>query len=140
MYDGFCKDCKTTPNLYIRVASKHRISLTRVFCSSDFTINGHDFTNLKLSFLPSFQSSYILLGFPALKRLEVVIHRDINSFTMRDFTIQCNRESRRISFMLFDAHKMNQIIVTQARNKKNHKDVYLIFLHCIEELAAVNSH
>ena len=44
--NGSYKDCKTAPNLSIRVASEQRISTTKLFCPTTFTIDGHDFTDL----------------------------------------------------------------------------------------------
>jgi hypothetical protein len=104
--------------LSIRVASEHRISTTKLFCPTMFTIDGHDFTNLQFRVLPHFKGSNIILGLPALKKLEVAIHPILNSFTMGNYTIHCNRESRRIFCLIVDTDKMNQIIVKQARNKK----------------------
>ena len=78
--------------------------------------------------LPHFKSPDIILGLPALNQLNVVIHPSLHIFTMGDFTINCNRKSRRISFMIVDSDKMNQIIVKQARNKNNPSDVFLIYL------------
>jgi len=69
--------------------------------------------------------------------MEVVEHPNLNSFTMGDYTIQLNRESRRISCLIVDTGKMNQIIAKQARNKKDPMDVFLISLHFDEELATV---
>ncbi len=74
-----------------------------------------------------------------MKRLNVVIHPSLNSFTLGDFTIQCDRESRRISCLIVDTDKMNQIIAKLARNKKDPLDVFLISLHFVEELAIVKS-
>ena len=48
MANGFYKDCKPAPKLAIRVASKQRISTTKVFCPLYFTIYGHEFTNYNL--------------------------------------------------------------------------------------------
>jgi hypothetical protein len=62
MADGFYKDCKTAPKLAIRVASEQRISTAEVFCSSVFTIDGHEFTDLQFTVLPHFKSSDIILG------------------------------------------------------------------------------
>jgi hypothetical protein len=121
------------------VASEQRISTTKLFCPTVFTISGHDFTDLQFRVLPHFKGSNVILGLPALKKLEVVIHPNLNTFTMGDFTIQCNRESRKISCLLVDTDKMNQIIVKQARNKKDPADVFLISLHFVEELATVKS-
>jgi hypothetical protein len=42
----FYKDCKTVPTLAIRVASEQRISTTKVFCPTFFTIYGHEFIDL----------------------------------------------------------------------------------------------
>jgi hypothetical protein len=44
--NGFYKGCKTAPKLFIRVASEQRISTTKLFCPTVFTIDGHDFTDL----------------------------------------------------------------------------------------------
>jgi hypothetical protein len=79
------------------------------------------------------------LGLPALKQLNVVIHPSLNTFTMGDFTINCNRESRRISFMIVDYDKIDQIIVEQAINKKNLSVVFFISLHFAEDCASVKS-
>jgi hypothetical protein len=79
------------------------------------------------------------LELPALKQLNVVIHPRLNTFTMGDFTVNCNRETRRISCMIVDSDKMDQIIVKQATNKKDPIDVFLISLHFGEDLASIKS-
>jgi hypothetical protein len=137
--NGFYKGCKTVLKLSIRVASEQRISTTKLFCPTTFTIDGHDFTDLQFRVLPHFKGSDIILGLPALKKLEVSIHPSLDSFTVGDFTVQCNRESRKISCLIVDTDKMNQIITKQARNKKDPVDVFLISLHFAEELATVKS-
>ena len=53
--NGFYKDCKTVPKLSIRVASERRISTTKLFCPTMFTIEGHDFTDLQFRVLPHFK-------------------------------------------------------------------------------------
>ena len=121
----FYKDCKTVPKLAIRVASEQRISTIKVFCPSVFTIVEHEFTDLQSRVLPRFKSSDTILGLLALKQLNVVIHPSLNTFTMGGFTINCNCESRRISCIIVGSNKMDQIIVKQARNKKNPSDVFL---------------
>ena len=110
-----------------------------MFCPSVFTVDGHEFIDLQFRILPHFKSSDIILGLPALKHLGVIIHPSLNNFTMGDFTINCNRELRRISCMIVDSDKMDQIIVKQARNKKNPSDVFLIPLHFAEDLTSVKS-
>ena len=89
--------------------------------------------------LPHFEGSNIILGLPALKQLNVVIHPSLNTFTIEDFTINCNRESRRFSCMIVDSDKIDQIIVKQARNKKDPSDFFLISLHFAEDLVSVKS-
>ena len=79
------------------------------------------------------------MGLPALKKLEVAIHPNLNSVTMGDCTVRCNRESRRISCLIVDTDNIDQIIAKQARNKKDLVDVFLISLHFSEELATVKS-
>ena len=69
----------------------------------------------------------------------MIIHPSLNPFTMGDFTINCNRESRRICCMIVDSDKMDQIIVKQAINKKNPSDVFLMSLEFAEDLASVKS-
>ena len=138
MTNGFYKDCKTVPKLFILVASEQRISTTKLFCPTMFTIDEHDFTDLQFRVLPHFEESDIILGLPALKKLEVAIHPNLNFLTMGDYILQCNRESCRISCLIVDTDKMNQIIVKHARNKKDPVDVFLISLHFAEELATVN--
>jgi len=54
----------------------------------------------------------------------MVIHPSLNTFTMGDFTINCNREARRNSCMIVDFDKKDQIIVKQARNMKDPSDVF----------------
>ena len=58
---------------------------------------------------------------------------------MGDFTIQCNRESLRISCRLLDSDTTNQIIIKYARSNRNSTDVFLISLHFVEEPAAIKS-
>jgi len=112
--NGFYKDCKTASKLAIRVASEQRIYTTKVLCPSVFTIYGHEFIDLQFRVLPHFKSSDIILGLPASKLLNVVIHPSLNTLTIRDFTINCNLESRRISCMIVESNKMDQICVKQA--------------------------
>jgi hypothetical protein len=139
MTNSFYKDCKIVPKLSIRMASGQRISTTKVFCPTVFTIDGHEFTDLQFRVLPHFKGSDIIFGLPALKKLQVVIQPNLTSFTMGDYTIQCNRESHRISCLIVDTDKMNQIIAKHARNKKDPVDVFLISLHFAEELATIKS-
>ena len=120
------------------MASEQRISTTKLFCPTIFTIDGHEFIDLQFRVLPHFKGSdIIILGLPALKKLEVAIHPNLNSFTMGDYRVQCNRESRIISCLIGDIDKMNQIIVKQARNKKDPVDVFLFSLYYVEEHAIV---
>jgi hypothetical protein len=84
--NGFYKDCTTVPKLSIRVASEQRISTTKLFCPTAFTIDGHDFIYLQFRVLPHFKGSDIILGLPALK-LKVPIHPNLHSFTMGGYTI-----------------------------------------------------
>jgi len=119
------------------VTIEQRISTTKLFCPTVFTFDVDEFTYSQCRVLPHFKGSDIILGLPALKKLEVVIHPNLNSFSMGDYTIQRNRESRTISCLIVDNEKMNQIIAKQARNKKDPVDVFLISLHFAEELAMV---
>ena len=84
------------------------------------------------------KSSDIILELSALKQLGVVIHPSLNTFSMGNYTINCNRESCRISCMIVDSDEMDQIIVKQARNKKNPSDVFLKSFHIVEDLATMN--
>jgi len=79
------------------------------------------------------------LALPALNKLRVVIHPSPNIFNMGNFTINCNRESRRISCMIVNSDKMDHIIVKHALNKKNPSDVFLISLHFAEDLVTIKS-
>ena len=92
MANGFYKYCKTALKLAIKMASDQRISTTKVFCPSVLTIDGHELTDLQSRVLPHFRSSDILSVLPALKQLNVVIHTSLNTFTLRNFIIKCNRE------------------------------------------------
>ena len=140
MTNGFYKDCKIVPKVFIRVASEQRLSTTKLFIPTVFTIDGHDdFVDLQLRVLPHFKGSDVILGLPAPKKLEEAIHPNLNSDTMGDFIVQCNRESRRISCLIVDTDKMNQIIAKQAQNMKDPVDVFLISLNFAEELATVKS-
>jgi hypothetical protein len=141
MANGFYKYCKTvSPKLATRVASEQCISTNKMFCPSVFTIDVHDFNDLQFRVLPHYNKSPdIILGLPALKQLNVVIHPSLNTFTTGYFTINCNRELRRISCMIVDFDKMDQMIVKHARNKKNPSYVFLISLHFAEDLASVKS-
>ena len=94
MANVFYKDCKTDPKLAIRVANEQRISTTKLCCLSVFIIDGREFTDLQFRVLPHFKSSDIILGLLALKKLNVFIHLNSNNFTMGDFTLNCNRETR----------------------------------------------
>ena len=90
--NGLYKDDKIVPNLSIRVASEQRISMTKVFGPTVFTIDGHEFIDLQFRVLPHFKGTDIILELLALKKLEVAIHPNMNSFTMGDCTVQFNRE------------------------------------------------
>ena len=67
----------------------------------------------------------------------MVIHPRLNTSTMGDFTIKCNRESCIISYMIVDSDKMDQIIVKHARSNKNPSGIFPISLHFAENLASV---
>ncbi len=54
MDNGLLKKCKTTPKLAIRLGRAQRISATKIFCPSVFTIDGHDLINLQFRVLPHF--------------------------------------------------------------------------------------
>jgi hypothetical protein len=131
--NGFYKDCKTIPEVSIRVVGEQRLSTTKLFCPTVFTIDGHEFTDLQFRVLPHLKGSDIILGLPALKKLEEAIHPNLNSFSMGDFIVQCNRESRRISCLIVDTDKMNQIIAKQTRNKKYQAVVILISLFLLKK-------
>ena len=60
--NGFYKDYKTAPKLAIRMATEQRISTTKVFCPSGFTIDGHKFTYLRFRVIPQLKSLDIILG------------------------------------------------------------------------------
>jgi hypothetical protein len=111
-----------------------------VFCPSIFTIDKHEISDSQFRVLPHFKSSDIILGLPALKRLGVVIHPILNTFNIGDFTINCNRESRRISCIIVDSYKRDKIIVKEVRNKKNPGGVFLISFFFAEDLASVKSY
>jgi hypothetical protein len=68
-----------------------------------------------------------------------VVNPSLNTFTMGDFTIHCDRESRRIFYIIVDYDKINQINVKQARNKKSPSNVFVISLHFTEKLVTVKS-
>ena len=67
----------------------------------------------------------------------MVIHPSLNTFNTGDFTINCKRKSRRISCMIVESDKIDNIIVKQARNKKNSSDVFPISLHFVDDLTSV---
>jgi len=58
---------------------------------------------------------------------------------MGNFTINCNRESRRISCMIVDSGKVDQVIVKHTRKKINPSGVFLISLNFGEDLATAKS-
>jgi hypothetical protein len=58
--NGFNTNCKTASKLAIRVASEQRISTTKVFCPSVFTIDGHALTDSQFRVLPHLKSSDII--------------------------------------------------------------------------------
>jgi len=62
MANGLYQICKAAPKLAIRVGCEQRSSTTRVFCPSDFTIDGHEFTDLQFFVLPHFKSLDFILG------------------------------------------------------------------------------
>ena len=113
--------------------------MTKVVCPSVFIIDGRKFVDLQFRVFSHFKKSDIILGFLALKQLGDVIHPSVNTFSMGNFTINYNRESRRISCMIVDFDKSDQIIVEQARNKENPSDVFLISLHFAEYLGQYSS-
>ena len=70
MANGFYKDCKTSSELAIRVASEQRISTTKMFCPSVFTIDGHEFTDLQFRVRSHFKRSDNILGLLAFKAVK----------------------------------------------------------------------
>ena len=117
--NGFYKDCKTALKLTIRSASEQRISTTKMFCPSVFTIYGHEFPDLQFRVLSHFKSPDIILGLLALKQLNVGINPSLNIFTIDDFTINCNRETRRIICMIVNSDKMDQKLLSRPEIRKN---------------------
>ena len=72
---------------FSRGTSEQLISTTKVFCPTVFTIDGHEFTDLLFRVLPHFKGSDIILRLPALKKVEVAIHPNLNSFRMKEYTV-----------------------------------------------------
>jgi hypothetical protein len=59
---------------------------------------------------------------------------------MGDFTINCNRLSREMYWLLVESGKMSKIFVKQARNETNPTDdCFLTSLHFAEDLAIIKS-
>ena len=65
--------------------------------------------------------------------------QNTKTFLSTSYRVQCNRESRRVSCLIVNTNKMNQIIAKQAQNKKDPVDVFLISLHFAEVLATVKN-
>ena len=98
--NGFYKYCKTSLKLSIQVDSVYHIYTTKVFCPSVVTIDGHEFSELQFRVLPHFKSLDIILGNTSFKEVGCGLYTSLNTFSMGDFTIRCNNESRRISCMI----------------------------------------
>jgi len=62
-----------------------------------------------------------------------------NEFTMKNATVDCHREPRRISCLLVETTKMDKILIKQSRNKKNPADIILISLRIKEDLETIKS-
>ncbi len=69
----------------------------------------------------------------------MTIHPSSNEFTVKNATVVCHREPRRMSCILVDASKMEKTMVKQSRNKKNPLDVFMISLQFKEELDTIKS-
>ena len=67
------------------------------------------------------------------------IYPSSNEFTVKNATVACHREPRRISCLLVDTAKMDKILIKQSRNKKNPADVFLISLQFKEDLETIKS-
>ncbi len=89
--------------------------------------------------LPHFKSSDIILGLSALRDLDVTIHSSSNEFTVKNATVVCHREPRRIICILVETSKMDKILIRQSRNKKNPSDVFVISLEFKEDLDKIKS-
>jgi len=109
--NGFYKYCKASPKIVIRVANEQRIVTNKIFCPSVFTIDGQEFSGLQFRVLPHSKSSDIILGLLALGDLDVTIHPNSNEFTVKNASVACHREPTRISCLLIDTTKMDEILI-----------------------------
>jgi ssRNA-specific RNase YbeY (16S rRNA maturation enzyme) len=71
--------------------------------------------------------------------MDVTIHPSSNEFIVKNATVACHREPRRVSCLLVDKSKMDKILIKQSRNKKNPADVFLISLQFKEDLEKIKS-
>ncbi len=58
----------------------------------------------------------------------MTIHSCSNEFNVRNIAVTCHRELRRISCLLVDTCKMDQILIKQSRDKMNPSDIFFISL------------
>jgi len=58
---------------------------------------------------------------------------------VKNSTLACHLEPRRISCLLVGTTKMDKILIKQSRNKKNPTDVFLISLQFKEDLETIKS-
>ncbi len=96
MTNAFYKEFKTSPKLYIRVASDQRISTIKVFSPTIFIIGGYEFIDLQFRVISHFKSTDIILGLSTLKKSNFAIRPSLNKFSMGDFQVHGkNNESLR---------------------------------------------
>jgi hypothetical protein len=121
--NGFYKYCKTVPKLAVKVANEQCVMTDKIFCPLSFGIEGSDYQNLQFRVLPHFKSSDFILGLPALRDLDAIIHPSANEFTIANLdksgqraSVPCHTEPRRIGCMIVDTNKMEKILIKQSRN------------------------
>ena len=74
-----------------------------------------------------------------MKLMNMIIRPSMNSFTVSMNTVNCKAEPRRVSCVIVDSDKINQIIIKQSRNKKRPSELFLISLPFTEDLKSVKS-
>jgi hypothetical protein len=78
-----------------------------------------------------------MLGQSARRKLDVNIHTSFLEIIVRNATVGCRREPRRVSCLLVDFTKKSKIFFKQSNN--NSSNIFLISFQYKENLETINS-
>jgi hypothetical protein len=137
--NGLMGKCVRGPNIAVRIANEQCISTNKSFSPTSLFIHQIKFSSLTFTVLPHFKCVDFSFGLPALKTLQMSIQPSNNSVVINDRSFPCESQPRRISCLLVDSSKMQEILSKAARNRHNECELFQVSLHLNEELQSIKT-